>query len=367
MHRVSSTWLLASVWWLAYALVNAGHMVGMGTLMDDYIDMTEAVHISLIGTLPWIPMSIALRGIVRRFPLERGRLLRGLAVLGAAALAVILLRAAYVALLNPVLHFWYPSPPSLAVLFEGSVRNNLVMCCMLIGILHAWVYADRAQEHRVRIADLEAGLVQARLDALTAQLNPHFLFNALNSIAELTHRDPQAAERMLLSLAALLRRSLSSTMQQEVRLADELDLLRHYLAIEQTRLGERLQVHWQIAPECLDARVPALLLQPLVENAIVHGIARRRRGGMVEITAATHAQQLDLSVVSDGGAEHAATPGAGIGLSNTRARLRCLYGESWSLELSTDSDGRTHVHVTLPLRLASIATQATRETPEVVA
>jgi two-component system, LytTR family, sensor kinase len=363
MHRVGSTWLLASVWWLAYALVNAGHMVGMGTLMDDYIDMTEAVHISLIGTLPWIPISIALRSLVRRFPLERGRLLRGLAVLGAAVLVVIVLRGAYVALLNPVLHFWYPAPPSPAVLFEGSVRNNLVLCCMLIGVLHAWVYADRAQEHRVLIADLEAGLVQARLDALTAQLNPHFLFNALNSIAELTHRDPHAAERMLLSLAALLRRSLSSTMQQEVRLAEELDLLRHYLSIEQTRLGERLQVRWQIAPDSLDTRVPALLLQPLVENAIVHGIARLRRGGIVEITAATHAQHLDLSVVSDGGAEEAATPGAGIGLSNTRARLRCLYGESWSLELKNDVEGRTRVQVRLPLRQASLATQAARETP----
>jgi hypothetical protein len=362
MHRTDSTWLLASAWWLAYALVNAGHMVGMGTLMDSHIDTTEALHISLIGTLPWIPISIALRSIVRRFPLERGRLLRGLAVLGAAALVVVVLRGAYVALLNPLLHYWYPAPPSLSTLFEGSVRNNLVLCCMLIGIMHAWVYADRAQEHRVRIADLEAGLVQARLDALTAQLNPHFLFNALNSIAELTHRDPQAAERMLLSLAALLRRSLSSTMQQEVRLDDELDLLRHYLAIEQTRLGERLQVRWQIAPACLDARVPALLLQPLVENAIVHGIARRRRGGIVEISAAAAAQQLDLSVVSDGGADGAAAPGAGIGLSNTRARLRCLYGESWLLDLKTDSEGRTRVQVILPLRRADTSTQAAQET-----
>jgi len=107
--------------------------------------------------------------------------------------------------------------------------------------------------------------------------------------------------------------------------------------------------------------VPALLLQPLVENAIVHGIARRRRGGIVEITATAAAQQLDLRVVSDGGADGAAAPGAGIGLSNTRARLRCLYGESWSLDLKTDNEGRTRVHVTLPLRRACVSTATARE------
>jgi len=360
MRRSTSLWLLAAAGWLAYTLALTGQLMGVYWFDGKPLGPAQALRLSAAGMLPWIPVSVALYALVERFPLERGRWQRSLPVLAAAVAVVVLLRAAYVGLLDPLLHYWYPETPDLTELLLGSARHSAPLCCAVIGIVHAPVYVERARRQRERIGELEAGLTHARLDALAAQLNPHFLFNALNSIAELIHYDADAAEHALLSLSALLRRSLSNSTRQEVRLAEEVALLRHYLSIEQIRLGRRLQLDWRIDADCLDFFVPALLLQPLVENAIVHGITPRRRPGRVQIGAAAEGQQLALSVVSDGVAGPANTVdnGFGIGLANTRARLRCLYGDAWRLSMQTDSAGRTDVRVCIPQRTVPSQAQA---------
>jgi LytS/YehU family sensor histidine kinase len=183
--------------------------------------------------------------------------------------------------------------------------------------------------------ELESLLHQAQLQALRNQLNPHFLFNVLHSIAELVHTNPKLAEQLIVRLGELLRQVLNSSTLQEVPLADELALVRGYVEIEQMRLGDRLRVQWEIDPEELQARVPSLILQPLVENAIQHGIAATGQAGVVTIRARRHGGFLQLQVHDTGPGINQAAPARaeGIGLSNTRARLERLYGDRQSLDL----------------------------------
>jgi sensor histidine kinase YesM len=194
-----------------------------------------------------------------------------------------------------------------------------------------------AKESRLESAELGAMLQQAQLQALRSQLNPHFLFNTLHSIAELIHENPRHAEQMVLQLGELLRKSLE-THALEVPLGEEIDFIRSYLAIEQTRLGDRLELVWKIDPAVLGARVPSLILQPIVENAIRHGIAVSSRRGRLEITATRVQNELRLEVRDDGpGLTPESDPSRdGIGIANTRARLERLYGARASFRLTSD-------------------------------
>jgi LytS/YehU family sensor histidine kinase len=191
---------------------------------------------------------------------------------------------------------------------------------------------------------------EAQLRALRYQLNPHFLFNALNAVSTLVLEGrSEAAATMLARLADFLRATLEDT-EAEVTLERELALVDRYLAIERARWQERLQVSLQAAPEVLDAVVPALLLQPLVENAVRHGVARRRQGGRVEVWAEAAASRLRLRVRDDGpGAPDGGAPALGFGLANTQERLRHLFGDDFDLRLRSTAGG-AEVVVEMPLR-----------------
>jgi LytS/YehU family sensor histidine kinase len=199
-------------------------------------------------------------------------------------------------------------------------------------------------------------LLEAKLQALRMQLNPHFLFNTLNTISALIHDDPSMADRMVVRLGDLLRRTLEHRDAHEVPLRDELSFLRDYLAIEQARFGDRLTATIDVAPETESLYVPFLLLQPLVENAIRHGIEPREEPGHVTVTARRDGNQLELRVVDngDGLADAAgAPPSEGIGLANTRTRLAYLYEDEHSLELRNGSRGGLEVRVRIPCRTAA--------------
>jgi ligand-binding sensor domain-containing protein len=210
----------------------------------------------------------------------------------------------------------------------------------------------RAQVRRVRARErLSAELVRSRLHVLQVQLQPHFLFNALNAVTSLISRDPDRAERLIASLGDLLRRSLRRGEREETTLADELDFLLRYVEIQQARFDGRLQVRWAIAPEVRGALLPTMLLQPLVENAIKHGLAPRDSGGSVEIAATAEGEDLRVEV-SDDGLGFRGTPTPGVGLSNTLERLRGLYGPRGGVEILPRESGGTTVRLTLPLKLA---------------
>jgi two-component sensor histidine kinase len=196
---------------------------------------------------------------------------------------------------------------------------------------------------------LQARLDQARLQALRLQLQPHFLFNTLNTITALVHRDPPSAERMVNGLSELLRVSLGTAGEQEVRLDRELEVLRHYLDIQLVRFPDRLSVRFDIEPGARDAMVPSLLLQPLVENAIKHGISPRASAGKLQIAVRRQNDMLSLEVRDDGVGTHGTqTPAEGVGLGNARARLASLYGAQHRFEAGPRAGGGFAVKIEIP-------------------
>ncbi|HXW08338.1 MAG TPA: histidine kinase [Vicinamibacterales bacterium] len=222
----------------------------------------------------------------------------------------------------------------------------------IVGLSHAVLYYRESRDRAVCAARLEAQLVEARLKALQQQLHPHFLFNTLHAISALMHKDVEAADRTLMRLSDLLRVSLEHTGQQEITLKAELDFLTRYLQIEQTRFADRLVVRFDVAPEALDGLVPNLILQPLVENAIKHGVARKAGPGRVDISARRDGDKLVMEVRDDGVglSEDALTAlQKGIGVSTTRARLQHLFGADYRFEFHRQPTGLS-VLVALPWR-----------------
>jgi two-component sensor histidine kinase len=221
------------------------------------------------------------------------------------------------------------------------------------GIAQALRFYQRSKDRERHEAELESRLVQARLQALRMQLNPHFLFNTLNSIASLVYEEPQAADEMIGSLSELLRLALDDSTGQEITLREELNFLDKYLLIEQARFGERLRIEKEIEPEALDATVPILILQPLVENAVKHGIETQLAPGVVRVVAKKSGDKLLLQVADNGRGAEAASDGKlkeGVGLSNTRSRLRELYGEGGSLIIRAGETGGFLAEIQIPWR-----------------
>lgn len=340
--------LLVLGWWTLNGFVWVGQVVTMHQAAGQPADWPDTLRQHLASAWLWVPITLAMFAWVGRHPIERGRVMAALAMQGLAVAVAIVLRAAAVVALNGWIG-WYERLPPLGELLAASVLNNLLTSWLIVGVAHALVYAERARRRERQAMELEARLARARLDALTAQLNPHFLFNALNSIAEMVHRDPDGADRMLVDLGALLRHSLDRSHRQEIALRDELVALDHYIGIEKIRLGERLRMHWAIDSALLDAQVPQLLLQPLVENAIHHAVAMRSTPGEVSVRAERREDCLILEVSDDGGAGEA-VHGAGIGLSNTRARLQGLYGDAHRFDIGARAAGGTWVRLELPYR-----------------
>jgi LytS/YehU family sensor histidine kinase len=228
----------------------------------------------------------------------------------------------------------------------------------IIGLAFAVTYYREAQDRTVAAAKLETKLVETQLQTLQSQLHPHFLFNTLHAISALMHSNVDQADRMLSRLAALLRMTLDNVGQQEVTLKEELDFLERYLEIEQTRFRDRLTVKFDVAPEALDALVPWMVLQPLVENSIKHGISPKPGPGTIEVTARGENGRLVIEVRDDGlGLSQDALTAlqSGIGLSTTRARLHHLFGRDYQFEFHRRTSVKgVMVKVVIPWRTEAV-------------
>ncbi len=354
-------WLLAiAVWTLIGLFFSVQGFRIVTRFHNPEATFTEAIVNTLPDTYVWAAFSPLVVRLGRRLRVERGtwmwavpvHLLIGCAVaLLQTVLAISLFALLWAALGHEV--FWSRWVQDHLILF---FHWNLVVYAALVAIGSAADYYQEARERERRAAQLEARLAQAQLQALKVQLHPHFLFNALNGIAELIHEDPAAAERMVLGLGGLLRSLLERAASQEITLAQELEFVRAYLAIEQMRFQDRLSVVWEIDPAALPALVPSLVLQPLVENALRHGVAPRAGASRVTVRAARQGESLRLAVADDGpGFRRDARAGIaeGVGLSNTRVRLRQLYGPDGWLELADAEGGGAEAVVVIPYRTAT--------------
>jgi signal transduction histidine kinase len=283
--------------------------------------------------------------LVDRYPLSTMAWRRHAAVLLGAILSFVLVKYA---VMLPLYRLWVGKWGDAYWL---SVVENTVAVSFdfiaIVGVAHAVRYYAVVGERERAAADLQTQLVQARLDALRGQLHPHFLFNTLNAAATLMHEDVDAADEMLSELGELLRTSLERV-EREITVADELELTRRYLAIMRYRFSDRLTVRYDVPDELRQAMVPPFIVQPLIENALEHGIGRRRGAGCIEISAQRHDGRLELAVSDDGPGLVAAST-IGIGLSNTRARLAQLYGDAGGMTLESTARGVRAV-VQIPFR-----------------
>lgn len=235
----------------------------------------------------------------------------------------------------------------LTSLLIGMGATNIMLYWVIIIVSQADIYFRRYH-------DREQSLVQAQLQALKTQLHPHFLFNTLNAISQLLYESEAEAEKTIAQLSELLRVSLKSDQNHEVTLFEELDFLKMYLDIQQTLLQNRLKVIWRILPQTLDAYIPNMILQPLVENSIRHGIAPRVSGGTIKIVATREDKWLTLRICDDGlglGFHPKKTKQFGIGLSNTKKRLGHLYGDEHEFQLTSGAEGKgTVVFLKIPFK-----------------
>lgn len=346
-ERPLPTLLVVTAWWTLYGVASTSQWLSMEGADGQVMSLGQAARLGFASAWLWIPLTLLLLWGVQRAPIERGRLWRSLSATMALVLLLVVLRALAVVALNPWVG-WYHAPPPFAEVLRTSLSNNFLLLWLMVGAAHALLYAARARARERQAEQLQAALVEARLQVLASQLNPHFMFNALNSIAELVHHDPDAADRMLVALGELLRSSLDHQSTPWVPLREELALLRHYLDIEKVRLGERLQVDWSVAPAVEGARVPPLALQPLAENAIVHALSLRISPGRLAVAARAEGEDLVVEIADDGG-HRASTVHHGNGLSNLRARLRHLYGEGDWLRVAANDQGGTTARLRVPM------------------
>jgi sensor histidine kinase YesM len=316
----------------------------------------------LVWELPywflWAALAPLIFRITRRYPFDRSRWLRNSIIHIAACLLLSFVHRAIYLVLGWLLHVAvYQQFSSIPQLYQSDIFFNLPTGFMSYGtfmlISNVVDYYRRYQKEELLASRLKTELVQAQLEALKMQLHPHFLFNTLNSISALLDEDVEAADEMLARLGDFLRLTLENSGAQQVTLQEELEFLRCYLEIERVRFHDRLTVSIEIEPETLDARVPNLILQPIVENAIRHGIVARAAAGRIEIRSSLRGDKLRLQVKDNGpGLSSTQDSGSklrgGFGIANTRARLEQLYGASHRLEMSDAIEGGLEVTLEIP-------------------
>lgn len=348
---------VTGVWLIIGIVMGAQAALGSALRGTAAANPLAAIRDALVPSLPWIPVTLAVIMLTIRFPFAHGHRNRDAAIhLSAATLL------AYAANVLVVLGWWLISGKFKGLgplLREGVLWTTLrlhiafVIYAAIFGITQAVLYYRRTRSNELRLARLEGQLSRARLQALNAQMRPHFLFNTLHSIGQLWRSGQNdEADAALDHLGALFHKVYSSTTKFEVPLGEELSMVREYLAIESARFRDRLHARVEAADDAIELMVPPLILQPLVENAVRHGLSAKSSAGRIEVSAIITPGGLRLRVFDDGPgvAARTAQPGSGTGLRNTRERLAQLYGDRAHFSIESDPSSGTTVTVTIPLR-----------------
>jgi two-component sensor histidine kinase len=318
----------------------------------------------ILTWLVWAPLTPAIIGLARRVPLVGGSWKSGLAVHipafvlfsalhSAAAIAIVLTIQPWDNMGSSPTAFW----PRFFARFKGSLGADLLIYGGVVGICYAIDYYRKYREREFLASRLEAQLAQAQLDSLRMQLHPHFLFNTLNGIVGLVRDNRNtAAVNMLVGLSDLLRHTLEHSSRHEVELREEINFIKLYLSIQEMRFSDRLRIELDIDPNTTKALVPNLILQPLTENALRHGIGRTADSGLIGIRSAAEDGHLRLTVYDEGAGlpeDWQLKGSAGIGLANTIARLQQLYDDDHEFDIRNRDGGGVEVVIVVPLRTAS--------------
>jgi two-component system, LytTR family, sensor kinase len=353
-------WAVIFLCWTALALIFTGQNYVNQAWWTDTIYWKVPLATELCWVYSWNIATPLILRLLNRFPLQRGKLPRSIGIHAFAAPFFFITSSAISVITYRLILGPYPRSKSLFDSFRsvviGGFATGLLIYLLIIGISLAINYYRGYRDRELQASNLETRLVEAQLDALRMQLHPHFLFNTLNSISVLMRRDIDAADRMLLQLSNLLRVTLARDAAHEIKLEQELEILERYLEIEQIRFQDRLIVRMHIDPSALDALVPQLFFQPLLENAIRHGIADREAGGEIDIRAERQNGMVHLQVRDNGPGVNASHGNLieGVGLSNTRTRLEYLYGSSSRFEVGNAEAGGLIVAAAFPFHTETI-------------
>lgn len=339
------TWV--ALFWLALGMLYVPQQLIMAAVRGAS-DPDPVIILSNFGIwILWAFFTPLVWRITRRWPIREAQAARHF---GVHALAALVLAAVHLGLMVAWLKLIgrsEPVPKLVVLQLSGVTATNIMLYALTAIACHGYRWWQRYRE-------VERLRVEAQLTALRAQLDPHFLFNTLNALAELAHQDAALTERLILRLSELLRRSLSGSEQHFSTLAEEIDFLEAYLEIHRALMRGRLQVQIEVDASLRGECVPSLLLQPLVENAIRHGLAPKREGGRVRVQARREDGHIAIRVVDDGGG--ASMPlREGIGLGNLRRRLQVLYGGSAAMTAGASSAGGFEVSIRLPVPPPEIA------------
>jgi hypothetical protein len=350
-------WLWIASIWLGIGLFDAWQNV--------FTMRSEGMHhawvrLFIVLLLAWLPWALATSLVIRlgrRYPPTQLRPLSTWFVHLGAAVTLAMISAAWLTWLERALNPWgHASVPDpfqdiFFIKFYEKLLSSVLLYAFILTINFVLDSRERLAQQRTETARLNEQLSRAQLDALRRQIEPHFLFNTLNAIAGLVReRRNDDAVRMIVGLSDFLRGVVNDSSRQQVPLEEELEFLQRYMDIQKVRFEERLQLSVDVPEELLPARVPSLMLQPLVENAIKHGIAQRVQGGSIRIAASRSDGMLSLSISNDGPNLPVESAKSGIGISNLRTRLQSLYGNRFNLSMRNQSAGGVEVLVSVPFR-----------------
>jgi len=341
---VVGAWVLIALAWTPPTAMVQGLAFGpRGAGLPVWIIFADV----LCGFVPWMAVTPLIFWMGRRWPISEYQLARPIAIHAALGLVLIPGTILIGSLLSVVI---FPRPlysVTPATMISGVLITSFYSVPTYIAVVAIGQALDYFERYKLR----ERLLARAQLQALEAQVQPHFLFNALNSISALIYRDPRKADAAIAKLSALLRQTLKER-PQEVPLSEEIAFAQNYLELCAMLIPGTLHTSFAIAPQAWNALVPPLFLQPLFENAIRHGIAKRKEGGAIDVAANVFPDMLVITITNDPADTPQTESGSGIGMSNVHARLAVLYGRHQGLELADEEDGRVTARVKIPWREA---------------